>query len=96
LERNDERFLQEVKMDVPFDFDELQELILQEMEKQKITNKIQKMIFSLQAKDKKEVLYGTIFLTGLSLLRLSISLPEKEISEFEKKSFFDMMKIIKK
>ncbi len=96
LERNDERFLQEVPMDVAFDFDELQELILQEMEKQKISNKIQKMIFSLQTKDKKEVLYGTIFLSGLSLLRLTISLPEKTIRDFEKKSFFDMMKIVKK
>ena len=96
LERNDEKFLQEVQMDVSFDFDELQELILKEMENQKINNKVQKMIFSLQTKDKKEVLYGTIFLSGLSLLRLIISLPEKTISEFEKKSFFDMMKIIKK
>jgi hypothetical protein len=96
LERNDERFLQEVPMDISFDFDELQELILKEMEVQKISNKIQKMIFSLQTKDKKEILYGTVFLSGLALLRLNISLPDKILSEFEKKSFFDMMKIVKK
>ena len=96
LEIRDEMALEEIPLDFSFDFDELKEMILNEMTKNKITNKLQKLIFSLQRKDGKDVLLGTIFLSGLALLKVNISLPNKEITEFEKKSFFDMMKIVKK
>jgi hypothetical protein len=32
----------------------------------------------------------------LGMLKVNISLPSKEITEFEKKSFFDIMKVKKK
>ncbi len=96
LPDRDEKPLEEIPLDFSFDFDEIKEIILNEMTKNKISNKIQKLIFSLQRKEGKNVLLGTIFLSGLALLRANISLPEKEIIEFEKKSFFDMMKIVKK
>jgi hypothetical protein len=81
---------------VDFDFNEIERLIEGEMFDKKIKNKIEKLLFSLQAKDKKNYLFGTIFISGLGLLRVKIDLNEKKIVEFEKKSFFDMVKIVKK
>ena len=54
------------------------------------------MIFSLQNKDGKDFLIGTIFISGLGLLKINVNLEGNIITEFEKKSFFDMMKIIRK
>jgi hypothetical protein len=65
------------------------------MELKKITNKIQKLIFSLQNVDKKDVLIGTIFLSGLGLIKVDVDLAENIFTEFEKKSLFDMIKIVK-
>ena len=96
LERLDETILEEVSLKNNFDFDELKELILNEMASKKITNKIQKMIFSLQNNKGKDFLLGTIFISGFGLLKANIDLSERKIINFEKNSLFDMMKIIKK
>lgn len=96
LERNEEQIFEKVSMKNNFDFDDIKEIILKEMELKKINNKIQKMIFSLQNKDGKDFLLGTIFLSGLGLLKANIDIINKTITDFEKKSFFDMMKIIRK
>ncbi len=95
LERNDERVLAKVWMTSEFDFDKIKEIILQEMESKKINNKIQKMIFSLQNIDGKDVLLGTIFLSGLGLLKVNFDIAEKKIFDFEKKSIFEMIKVVK-
>lgn len=79
-----------------FDFDEIEKLILDKMQEEKINKEIQKLIFSLQKKDKKDYLLGTIFISGLGILKVLIDLQNKSIEEFEKKSFFDMVKIVKK
>jgi len=95
LERTDDVVLGKVSMKNNFDFDKLKEKILIEMELKKITNKIQKMIFSLQNVYGKDVLIGTIFLSGLGLIKADIDLEENIFTEFEKSSLFDMMKIVK-
>jgi hypothetical protein len=96
LERFDEKILEKVSTDKHFDFDEIYDKIMKEMEVQKMTNKIQKMIFSLQNFENKEMLFGTILISGLSLIKMTFDISEDKITEFEKKSFFDMMKILKK
>ncbi len=96
LERTNEKILAKVEMKFPFDFDEIKEIILREMEVKKITNKIQKMLFSLQNSDGKDVLFGTVFISAMGLIKVNIDLENKEILEFEKKSLMDMMKIIGK
>ncbi len=96
LERNGEQVLEKISMKNHFDFDEIKEMIMKEMEYNKINNKIQKMLFSLQNVKGKELLIGTIFISGLGILKANINLSENKITEFEKKSFFDMMKIIRK
>lgn len=95
LER-DEQVLKKIFFNTAFDFDEIEKILSTEMELKKIKNKIQKMIFSLQNVEGKDFLLGTIFVSGFGLIKANISLPDKTVTDFEKKSFFDMMKIIKK
>ncbi len=79
-----------------FDFNYIETLIEGEMFEKKIKNKIEKLLLSLQAKDKKVYVLGTIFISGLGLLKVKIDLNEKKVVDFEKMSFFDMVKIVKK
>lgn len=79
-----------------FDFNYIETLIEGEMFEKKIKNKIEKLLLSLQAKDKKNYILGTIFISGLGLLKVKIDLNDKIVVDFEKMSFFDMMKIVKK
>jgi len=96
LERYDEKALEKVSSNQHFDFDEIYDKIMKEMEEKKIKNKIQKMIFSLQNFEGKDTLFGTILISGLALIKMTFDISENKIEEFEKKSFFDMMKIVKK
>jgi len=94
--RDEKKVLERVSMKNHFDFDRIKELIMKEMEKKKINNKIQKMIFSLQNLEGKDLLLGTVFISGLGLIKVNIQVDNMEITDFEKKSFFEMMKIVKK
>lgn len=95
LDNFDKRTFEEISLELNFDFNEVEELIQKEMKKREIKSKIQKTIFSLQKQNNEEILFGTIFITGFGLLKTSISLKENKILDFEKKSFFDMVKIVK-
>jgi len=44
----------------------------------------------------KNMMVGTIFIQGLSMIKVQINLEKMRIIEFEKKSFFDIVNIIKK
>jgi len=83
-------------MNYSFDFNEIETLIRKEMEKREIKNKIQKFLFSLQKKDNRDYLVGTVFISGFGMLKVNIDILNMEITHFEKKSFFDMLKITKK
>jgi len=81
---------------IDFDFGDIEEMIQGRMNEEKIKNKIEKLLLSLQAKDRKNYILGTIFISGLGILKVRIDLNERKIVDFEKRSFFDMMKIMKK
>ncbi len=81
-----------MSLDVNFDFDEVEKLISDEMQKQKIKNKLQKIIISLQNFKGKEFLVCTIFVSMLGILKIHIDLKENKVSLFEKKSFFDIVR----
>lgn len=85
----------EVKHDFNFNFEEIEEMIVNKMEKRDIKNKLRKIIFSLQNIKGKNFLVCTIFIGLLGLLKIQIDLKEKKIILFEKKSFFDLMKKVK-
>jgi hypothetical protein len=87
---------EKISDNINFDFVEIEDMIQDRMEKDKIKNKIEKLLLSLQAKDKKNYILGTIFISSLGILKVRIDLDEKKILDFEKKSFFDMMKVVKK
>jgi hypothetical protein len=87
---------EKIPNNVNFDFQEIEDMIQDRMEKEKIKNKIEKLLLSLQAKDKKNYILATIFISSLGILKVKIDLDEKKITDFEKKSFFDMIKVVKK
>lgn len=87
---------EEISIKTDFDFDEMEDLIIDKMAEEKVTNKIQKILYSLQQKDKKPFLVGTIFISGMGLLKVIIDIKAKKVTAFEKKSLFDMFKIVKK
>lgn len=96
VERFDKKKPEEISIKLDFDLEELEKIILKKMEKEKIQNKIQKIIFSLQKLKGKDFLVGTVFITGLGMIRINIDLKTMKITLFEKKSFFDLMKIKRK
>ena len=76
-----------------FDFDEIEKIIEEEMEKQNVKSKIQKIILSLQNIKGRDYLICTVFISMLGILKVKINLSTEEVTEFEKKSFFDIMKV---
>ncbi len=87
---------EKISMNYNFDFSDVKKLIQKEMATRGITNKIQKMLFSLQHKDLKDYLIGTIFISNFGMIKVNIDITDMKVILFEKKSFFDMLKIVKK
>ena len=96
LENYDKRVPEKLKDNLDFDFDEIEKMILNKMKEENVNKQIQKLLFSLQNMKGKNFLIGTIFISGMGLLKVTILLDENKIVDFEKKSIFDMFKIIKK
>jgi len=96
VEQSGDNILAKIPDNIDFNFEEIEKIIVKKMEEQEIKNKIQKTLLSLQKIDKKDFLVGTIFISGLGMIKIKIDLGEMKIIEFEKKSFFDMMKIVRK
>ena len=93
--QGDQKF-NEIAENHDFDFNDFEELIRKKMEEEKITAKIQKILYSFQNFDKKDYLVGTVFITGFGLIQINIEIAEKKIVKFEKKSFMDFLKVVKK
>jgi len=92
----DEVEFEKIPDKINLDFEEIEKLIEGKMFDEKIKNKIEKILLSLQTRKGKNYLLGTVFISGLGLIKIKVDLDNKEILDFEKRSFFDMMKIIKK
>jgi len=87
---------EKISEEINFNFEEIERMIQDRMNKENIKNKIEKLLLSLQANKKKNYILGTVFISGLGLLKVKIDLNEMKIVDFEKKSLLDMMKIVKK
>lgn len=79
-----------------FEFNDMENIIRKKMLEEKINKKIEKLLWSIQQKNNKTFLIGTIFISNLGMIKTTIDLDEKAIIEFEKKSFFDFIKVVKK
>ncbi len=80
---------------IDFDFHGIEDIIENEMRKNNIRNKIQKIMISLQKFEGREALICTVFISMLGLLRVYIDPKTKKIILFEKKSLFDLVKRVK-
>ena len=85
-----------IELDFDFDFDEIEKMIVHRMEKENVKNKMQKIMLSLQKVGNKELLTATVFVSNLGMLKINIEPFSKKIIDFEKKSFFDMLKFVGK
>ena len=90
------KVLEKVSDNLDFDFGKIEEMIVEKMAKEGMKNKIQKILLSLQNLNGNNFLIGTIFISGLGMIKIRIDLKNMKIIEFDKKSFLDMMKIVKK
>ena len=96
IEMLDNKIPKRISINYDFDFEDIEKLIFEEIGRQGIKNKIQKILLSLQNSEGKDFLVGTVFVSTLGMLKINIDLQNMEITDFEKKSFFDIMKISKK
>ena len=96
MDVHDERIPEKLSDNFNFNFSEIEKMVEDKMKEEKVDKQIEKLLFSLQKMDGKDFIIGTIFVAGLGILKVTVDLDEKKITGFEKKSFFDMMKIIKK
>ncbi len=95
VENFDPKIPEKLSMNYEFDLNEIENLIQEEMKKHKIKGEIQKLLFSLQKLKGKDYLLATVFISNMALLKVHIKLPENKITTFEKKSFLDMIKLVK-
>ena len=81
-----------------FEFNDMENLVQKRMLNEKITKQIEKLLWSIQTnrEGKGTFLIGTIFISNLGMIKVSIDLNEKAITSFEKKSFLDFIRIVKK
>jgi hypothetical protein len=85
-----------IALNYDFDFEDVEEIIVKKMEEEEVKEKLQKILLSFQRIGSKDYLIGTIFISKMGMLKIKIELPDLNIVEFEKKSFFDMVNIFKK
>jgi hypothetical protein len=96
IENQENYKTQKLSMNYTFDLGEIKNMIAEKMQEEKINSRIQKILLSLQRAGKKELLVGTVFISNLGMIKITIDVVENKIIEFQKKSFLDMFKIIKK
>ena len=96
VEMFEEKIPEKILINYDFDFEYMEKMIVDEMEKQGIKAKIQKILLSLQKLDGRDFLVGTIFISALGMIKIHIDISERKIILFEKKSFFDMINVLKK
>lgn len=93
VERVDEKIPEKLNLDFDIDFQKVEEMIVSKMDQEGIKNKIEKMLFSLQSNEGVVSLIGTVFISGLGLIKVLLDVKSMKLIEFEKKSFFNMLKV---
>ncbi len=96
VENFDKKIPEGIGLNYDFDLNKYDKMIQKEMEKQKIKGNVQRLLFSLQRQEGIDYLITTVFISNLGMLKVNININEDKIVSFEKKSFLDMFKILKK
>jgi hypothetical protein len=92
----DERTPKKLNIDYDFDLDEIEKMIRKKMVEEKVKSKIQKILLSLQNPGGKDLLTATVFVSGLGMLKVNIDPVSKKVVDFDRKSFFDILKVVRK
>jgi hypothetical protein len=87
---------EKIRDNIDFSFGDIEKDIENKMGEDKIKNRVEKLLWSLQSRKGKSFMIGTIFLSNLSMIKITFDLDDKKIIDFEKKSFFDFIRVIKK
>jgi len=95
MEIYDEKIPERIPLNFDIDFWEIERMIATRMEVDNIKSKMQKIILSLQRVNEENFLVGTVFISMLGMIKVKINAAKKNIVEFEKKSMFDIMKVVK-
>ncbi|MBU2562456.1 MAG: hypothetical protein KKF68_02225 [Nanoarchaeota archaeon] len=95
-ERTEQKIPEKVSINYLITFEEVEKIIQDRMLKEKINSKIQKILLSLQKLNGKDFFVGTVFVSMLGMVKIHLDLVKKEIVLFEKKSFFDIVNVLKK
>lgn len=83
-------------LEVDFSLENVERIISNEMEKKDVKGKIRKIFLSLQRNQDKHFIIATVFISVMGLVRIDIDVSNMKIVFFEKKSFMDMVRIVKK
>ncbi|HTY44067.1 MAG TPA: hypothetical protein VMC80_02395 [Patescibacteria group bacterium] len=82
--------------DCDFSLEEVERVISNEMEKKDVKTKMRKIFLSLQRNKDKHFIIGTVFIAVMGLVRIDIDVSNMNVTFFEKKSFMDMVRVVKK
>ena len=96
IERKTDEEPSRVSIEQDFDFNDIEEAIEKRMRDEGIDKKIQKMLFSFQNLEGKDVFVTTVFIASLGLVNLILDAKTLQISNFKKRNLLDMMNIFKK
>ncbi len=92
LENLSGQVLDELDDNIDFGFEEVEKMIREKMREEGVDKEIQKILFSLQKLNERNFLVGTVFISSLGLIKINIDLEDRKVTDFEKKSFFDILK----
>jgi hypothetical protein len=88
--------LKKITLNYDFDFNTIKNKIEEEMSVKEINKTIEKILLSLQNFENKDYIVGTVFISGLGMIKIRMTIPDLEFEEFERKSFMDMINVFKK
>lgn len=84
--------LQPIEREIKTDLEQVESLINQRLQQEKINKKIQKIIAILQLHENKLIWNITCMLEGMEIIMIHIGSQSGEFLKFEKKSLFDIIK----
>jgi len=96
MDASDGKKMPKISLSHDFDFNDIEKLVLERMEQEGMKNKLQKMLLSMQNLNGKDFFSGTIFVSGLGLINMTLDITDMNITDFKKRSLLDMMTLFKK
>jgi len=81
-----------IKKETKIDLNDVEQIVKEKMQEEKINNKIDKIIAVLQKHENKMIWNLNCMLEGMGILQVHIDCSDGRVLKFEKKSLFDFIK----